>query len=570
MTTTEPAAATATTTDVPGAVAVLDVLSAWGVDRLFTCPGSTEAPILEASLERPRLELVLATHEAAAVAMADGYARATGRPAVAYLHTDLGLANATSQLASARLASSPVVVLNGLKTTRTLAVEGFTASPRVRQLAAVHCTWEWQTLHVDRVVEDVDEAMRRATVPPGGPTWLGIPQDLLRAALPHLPAAAGPRAPIRVAPHPDDVRAAVALLDAADRPIVVAGSEVVREDAFAAVAHLAEELDAPLLEEDRWSFERSVVPTDHPRAAGAAAPGLPAVAAADAIVLVGARSPQPNVPVGGPWLPPGTPLVHVHVDPRELARRDATAVAVQSGVTLACETIAAALGPPSAEQAASRRQATCAAAAAHAEAREQAATVVPSPPDSPLRVEEVMAVLAHHVDERTTIVSDAVTSEPALLRQVPRRSGDAYLTTASGNLGWGIPAAVGFALGRPDRHVIAVVGDGAAQFGIQALATAGRLAPDVTFLVINNGAYAAVRSSLWRLGGRAAAEGRYPATDTSGVDLSTIATGFGVPGTRVRTRDGLAAALRRSAREPGPRLVEVLTDPAVFPQPSRR
>ena len=101
-----------------GAAALFEVLRGWGVERVFTCPGSTEVAFLDASLRYPDVAVTLTTHESVAVAMADGYARVTGRPAVAYLHTNVGLANGLAHLGAARLARSPVVVLNGLKTTR--------------------------------------------------------------------------------------------------------------------------------------------------------------------------------------------------------------------------------------------------------------------------------------------------------------------------------------------------------------------------------------------------------------------------------------------------------------------
>jgi benzoylformate decarboxylase len=93
--------------------AVLDVLRAWGVERVFICPGSTEAAFLDATLHHPGVEIMLTTHESVTVAMADGHARATGRPAVAYLHTHLVLANGLSHLDAARMARSPVIVLTG-------------------------------------------------------------------------------------------------------------------------------------------------------------------------------------------------------------------------------------------------------------------------------------------------------------------------------------------------------------------------------------------------------------------------------------------------------------------------
>ena len=94
------------------ATAIFATLRAWGVDRVFICPGSTEAAFLDASLDERDIELVATSDEAITVSMADGYARATGRPAVAYVHTHLGLANGIAHLSCAHLTNwraSPVV-----------------------------------------------------------------------------------------------------------------------------------------------------------------------------------------------------------------------------------------------------------------------------------------------------------------------------------------------------------------------------------------------------------------------------------------------------------------------------
>src|SRR5918999_211308 len=113
----------------PAVEALLDVIRDWGADRLFTCPGSTEAAVLDALVVRKDVELVLTTHEGVAVSMADGLARVTRRPTVAYLHANVGLTNGLGHLGAAQLAYSPVVVLNGIKPSSIQAREGFTTAP---------------------------------------------------------------------------------------------------------------------------------------------------------------------------------------------------------------------------------------------------------------------------------------------------------------------------------------------------------------------------------------------------------------------------------------------------------
>ena len=161
--------------------ALVDVDRDWGADRLFTCPGSTEAAVLDALVERKDVELVLTTHEGVAVSMADGLARATRRPSVAYLHANVGLTNGLANLYAAQLAYSPVVVLNGIKASSIQARQGFTTAPRMRDLVHQYVKSDWQSLTTEAIPEDVNRAFRTETTEPAGPGWVGLAQDLLES-----------------------------------------------------------------------------------------------------------------------------------------------------------------------------------------------------------------------------------------------------------------------------------------------------------------------------------------------------------------------------------------------------
>jgi benzoylformate decarboxylase len=170
-------------------------------------------------------------------------------------------------------------------------------------------------------------------------------------------------------------------------------------------------------------------------------------------------------------------------------------------------------------------------------------------------------VLGDLLTERTTIVADAVTGSAGALTYLLPRAGRGFHTTASGSLGWGMGAALGIQLASPEDEVIAVVGDGVFQFGIQALWSAVHDRLPVIWVVLNNASYMAVKSALQRYGGAAAARQQYPASAIPGPDIATIARGFGAFGQRVERLADFAPALR-AARESGrPAVIEVLTDP---------
>ncbi|HEY9474924.1 MAG TPA: thiamine pyrophosphate-binding protein, partial [Mycobacteriales bacterium] len=299
---------------------VLEVLRDWGVRHVFICPGTTEAAFLDASLGQRDVEIVLATHESVAVAMADGYSRATGEPSVAYLHTNVGLGNGLSHLAAARLARSPVTVLNGLKPAVIQAHGGFTTAPHTRDLVRQYVKHDWQSLTADTVAEDVTRALRIATTEPTGPTWVGLGQDLMEAPGGGTPTAARFRVAAATRPDPGAVAEAGALLAAAQRPVLVAGSEVARHGAWPLLVELAELIGAPVVNEDRRTLERTGFPTDHPQFAGTYDVTGPAVADCDVAFFVGARCFVEFEPPGRPNVPSGARVIHSHVDPQEIGR----------------------------------------------------------------------------------------------------------------------------------------------------------------------------------------------------------------------------------------------------------
>ncbi|NUR92275.1 MAG: hypothetical protein HOY71_50085, partial [Nonomuraea sp.] len=174
---------------------MFETLQAWGVRHVFCCPGTTEVSLLDASIDHPSPELMLTTHESVAVAMADGYARASGELGVAYLHTHLGLANGLAHLHCAALARSPVAVLTGLKPSKLAGRKGFTHVPQTGDLARPFC----KSVREARLLEeDLHHTLAAALTPPAGPAYLGIPQDVLESAA----GRALPRSP-RVRLRPD-------------------------------------------------------------------------------------------------------------------------------------------------------------------------------------------------------------------------------------------------------------------------------------------------------------------------------------------------------------------------------
>lgn len=539
---------------------MLEVLEGWGVEYVFCCPGTSEVPVLDALAERdpaasPRF--ILTTHEAISVAMADGYARASQRPSVAYLHTNVGLANGLAHTYAAQVARSAITMLVGIKPTETLRHRALTTSPGMLSTAAPYAVHTWQNVHAADLTADVDETLRRSRIAPGGPAVLAIPQDHLSSS-DESPLRPAPQEPVRLHPDPAQLRAAADLLRSAPRVLIVAGSDVARRRAEHALTRIAEALAAPVMIDSRRDIERWPFPTTDPHFVGLFEPHGPIAEAADVVLLVGSPTPIEFGP-GMPVLPKSAQLIHHSEDHAEAGRRGAPQVSLAGDTALSLESLADLLVDVGARDQHFLEEAR----RTHDEAMEKLRREIPEASDADgFSAATAMRTMAETLGGEGTLVLDAVTSTLPLLRFLQRPIVDTVHATASGSLGWGMGAALGVALATRKR-VIAVVGDGVLQFGVPALWTARHENLPVTFVVVNNGLYQAVVSGLTRFDGAARRSETFPLTDISGVDAAALAASFGMASHVAHTSAEFVRLLEEEKTltpDSGPRLIDVRVD----------
>lgn len=526
--------------------AVLRVLQARGVNVLFGLPGSTEAALLEALRETPDVRYVLTLQEGVAVAMADGYARARGGPGVVNLHTSVGTLAGLSLLYNAWRDRVPVVVLASHKDSRILGRGGFTSLPDTTAVARPLCKWAHQTLRPEQVAEDVERAFQQALSSPPGPTYVLMPEDLLAEAVPQdLPSPAPTPLPPRG--HPDAVRQVADRLLQAPRPVVVAGSALARGDGVSLLVRLAERLSVPVLWEPRRSLSEVPYPPDEPHFVGSYDPSHPALSEADLLLVVGAVLFVEFAPPAAPEIPGHAALVHVHPDAGELGRLYPPAVPVHGDPGLVLQDLLALLGDLPVEAQALRRErgAWVAGLRAWWEAQREARARQDAEAGD-ITAFHVGRELGRVVPEEALVVEEAVRSSPAFLEGYPVRPGG-LLRTSGGSLGWGVPAALGAQLARPDRRVVAVVGDGCLHFTPQGLWTGVRQELPVLVVVLNNRKYLAVEAGVRRLRRGEVPPGT-PGIELPGIDHVRVAQGYGAGGLRVQGRDQVGDVLREGLR----------------------
>jgi benzoylformate decarboxylase len=541
----------------PARDVLLDVLRSEGVTHLFGNPGSTELPLIDALADADDLRYVLALQEATAVGMADGYAQATGRPAVLNLHTSAGLGNAIGNLTNARSNGTPLVVTAGQQDTRHLVTDPLLSGPLV-DLAGGAVKWGHEVRTPDELATIVRRAFHDAASPPSGPVFVSVPMDHLDAEVDEPPA------PSRIE------RAAVAggLEELADlltsAPVgevaVVVGDEVAAAGAVPAAVDLAEALGAPVFGAPLHG--RGVFPPLHPLWQGMLVPAAAAMRAQlegfARVLLVAGRAFTVYPYTPGPALPDGLELLHLSPDAHQLGR----AWPVRLGVVGDPLATLRALVPMVAGRV-DRAGASDALAQARARRRKEVddleATALDRYGSAPMDPMAAAHALVRAVPEGTAVVDEAITTGVYVRGFHHWTEPGRYFFCTGGGLGWGMPAACGVALARPGDPVLCVVGDGSAMYSPQALWTAAAERLPVVFAVVDNRQYRILKGYLQGRGGASARTGRYVAMDLVDppLDFGALATSMGVPATAVEHAGDVDDAVGAALAAGGPHLLHL-------------
>ena len=500
--------------------AVLEDFRGRGLTTLFANPGSTEVPFL-AGLPAD-FDFVLGLHEAAVVGMASGFAIGRDEPAVAILHATAGLGNAVGALATARVNRAPLVVVVGQQDRRHLALEPFLAG-RLVGLAGDNPVWVDQPLRP----QDVPGAIARASheaVTGRGPALVVVPMDDWDAEVdPETePVAAAGRVLRASAADDGAVEELGAFLAGARRPAIVAGARADDERTWSALVALAERLGAAVWQESFGA--RAGFPQDHRLFAG----HLPAdrvrlreaLDGHDVVLVVGGPVLRQYPYAPGRLVPEGTRVALVTDDPAE-AHRSPAELVVLAPIAPVCEELVHVVSAGDGTTVSSD---------------EAPAGVAPPVDGEPLRAGHVFAELALRLPADAMVVEETPSSRPELHRRIPARAPLGFLSAAMGGLGFAFPASIGLRMARPDRPVVAVVGDGSSLYTVQALWSAGHYGVGVLFVVLSNRGYAVMDRLAERQGGAAP----WPPID---VDVAAIARGLGCPARRTSGYEELVEIL---------------------------
>jgi len=500
---------------------------------VFGNPGSTELPMFRDFPDDFRY--VLGLQESVVVGMADGFAQATGSAALVNLHSAAGVGHAMGNVFTAWRNRTPLVVTAGQQARSLLVGEPFLMNDRATELPRPYVKWSCEPARADDVPAALARAYEVAMARPRGPVFVSIPvDDWDRPAAPGLDAA--PR-PMSTAQRPDPTLLAelARALDTADRPALVVGAEVDRDHAVAEAVTLAERHQAPV-----WVAPlaaRCSFPEIHPLFAGflpAARQGIrERLAQYDVLVVLGAPVFTHHVEGHGPHLPPSTTLFQIVEDP-DTAAWTPVGTSIVASVRSTLHDLLD-VSSPRPRPAPERRSRAPRVPAAEA-----------------ISVALLMQTIADLRPETSILVEEAPSSRPVMQAHLPFTRPESFFTCASGGLGHGMPAAVGVALARPSQRVIALLGDGSSMYAIQALWSAAHEGAPVTFVVVNNGGYAALDGFARHFG-----VAKPVGTDLPGIDFAGLARDMGCTGATIRHPQELSDNLRRAFAASTPWLLDV-------------
>ena len=549
-----------------GKDALVRMLMAEGVEYIFGNPGTSETPMMDALQDFPEIKYIQALQEGTAVGMADGYARATGRPAFANIHIAGGLANGISALYNAYRGGTPVVLTAGNSDTRMLLSEP-TLSGDLVQMTRQYTKWSHEIHHAADVPAAVRRAFNEAKTPPTGPTFLSFPWDTMdiQADVAIIGSGHGYH---RVRPDRDALERASQVLAQAENPVIIIGDRIAQSGGVDQMVQVAERLGARVF---AASFSEVNFPTSHPLWSGMLNTSSPAtrrlLSGADVALAVGANVFSSFLYVDVPLLDPGTRLVHLDSATSEVEKSYPTEIGIFSDPATGLAELADALDQ---DMSASAKEAAATRMAELGERRRRAREEYQQRlsqrwNNNPMAVERMMHELAASVPPGTIVADEAVTSRPAMMQEFSFDEPGTFFGIQGGALGWAMPGSLGLKLARPDRPVLAVVGDGASMYTVQALWTAATYNIPVVYAICNNRAYRILKVNmdiyLKRMLNDDERVSEYTGMDFANpLDLAAVAQGLGVSSEKITDPAQIGPAARRMFESGKPGLLDISID----------
>ena len=543
-----------------GAEIVWECLIHEGVDLVFGYPGGAILPAYDALNQYPQIHHVLTRHEQGAAHMADGYARATGKVGVAIATSGPGATNLVTGLATSMLDSVPVVCITGQVPTGAIGLNAFQEAD-ITGVTLPITKHNYLVTSVEELAFSIREAFFIARSGRPGPVLIDLPKDVQIARTEFYYPSEEIRLPgYRAVPTalPGSIDEARKLVRSAERPVILAGRGVLLSDACNELVDFAERTETPV---GLTLLGKGGFPEDHPLCLGmmgmhGAGEANHAIQEADLLLAFGMRF-DDRVTGNIANYAPKSRKIHIDIDPSEINKNVEVDVGIAGDLKETLTHLMAGIEPINHEAWIARITSW----RDESKERDLLNQILQSPD---LKAAEVVHDLWTLTGGNAITVTDVGQHQMWVAQYYEHSQEHALITSGGmGTMGFGLPAGIGAAMGRPDDEVWVVAGDGGFQMTLAELATAVQEKVNLKIALVNNGYLGMVRQ--WQ---ELFYEKRYNATPMVSPDFCALAAAYGIPAIRVEERSQIEPAVKQAqAHDSGPFLIEFVVEQhdVVFP-----
>jgi len=531
---------------------ILEALEREGVEIIFGYPGGANLPIYQRLPAHPKLKHVLVRHEQGAAHMADGYARATGRPGVAMATSGPGALNMVTGLATAFMDSVPMIAITGQVASRTVGTDAFQESDVIGCTQSV-TKHNYLVTKADDIPRIMAEAFHIATTGRPGPVLIDVCKDAQQAEgeWEYTSCSALPGYRPAFEPDAESAKKAIELLAQAKRPVILAGHGVILSHAEEELLEVAERSGTPV---GTTLLGVGAFPTRHPLAlhmTGFMGTGwnIKAVQNADVLMMVGMRVDDRVTAKLSEWAPKAEHFIHVDIDASEMGKNVRPHLEVVGDAKRSLTAMLPHVQPPPADRGNWLNQ---------IDLWREEHPLKYSKSNGHLQPQDVLIDMYRRCRDEAIVVADVGQNQIwAALWWNYTKPGLFINSGGSGTMGFALPAAIGAKMGRPDKDVWCVAGEGGFVMTAQELSVAVEHQVGVKIVLLNNFSLGMVRQFQDDFYGGV----RSQVDLTQMPDFLKLAEAYGLPARRVHRVEEIGPAFDEAQKAPGPFLIDFRIDP---------
>lgn len=537
-----------------GTDCIIEGLRRENVDTIFGYPGAAMIPLFDALHDVTDIRFIMPRHEQGGIHAAEGYARATGKPGIVFVTSGPGATNLVTGIADAYMDSTPLVIFTGQVKRHLIGNDAFQEvdTTGITRPITKH---NYLVSDPEELPRIITEAFFLATHGRPGPVLIDLPVDITTAEIsaPFPESISIPGFHPRMDGHDGQIRRAAEAINKAQQPVLLAGGGIVHAGASRIVTELARKAGLPV---STTLMGLGTFPGDDPLALGM--PGMhgtfqanQAITASDCLISIGARF-DDRVTGNLAHFAPNATIIHIDIDPTSVGKSVPVDIPIIGDAASVCATLLPMLD-------AKKRPAWLARIA------EWKAEHPLDTPDRGMHPSYILKTLFEIIGTRKTIICTEVGQHQmwTALYGTFREPRTLITSGGLGTMGFGLPAAMGAQIARPDYLVINIAGDGSIQMNMQEFATIANHGLPVKTLILDNGHLGMVRQ--WQ---ELFYDRRYAQTILDGnPDFVKLADAFGIPAKRITTRGKVSSALDDMLSCAGPYLLDMVIEQEanVFP-----